>query len=235
MAYIPNPAWSSGTTISVACLQNLETIYTEGYSYFTAHTHDALYPTKTEMESTFWYGGNDGAGSGSDADLIYKASGNLHASSFVNLGVPTGLIILWYGSVGSIPSGWALCSGSGGTVDLRGRFVPGAGNTYNPGVTGGSATFLATGTLTVDAHVLTVAEMALHSHPYTDRTPNASYIVTDYGSSMCASIPTTSGATASAGSGSGHGHSAGEGTSFAGNAVASLPYYYALCYIQKTV
>jgi hypothetical protein len=48
-----------------------------------------------------------------------------------------GMIILWHGSVVSIPSGWHLCDGNEGTPDLRDKFVVGAGNTYNPDTTGG--------------------------------------------------------------------------------------------------
>ena len=44
----------------------------------------------------------------------------------------------WYGSVVSIPSGWHLCDGSVGTPDLRGKFIVGAGGTYDPGDTGGA-------------------------------------------------------------------------------------------------
>lgn len=52
--------------------------------------------------------------------------------------IPIGGIILWSGSVASIPSGWALCNGSSGTPDLRGRFVVGAGGAHSPGDTGGA-------------------------------------------------------------------------------------------------
>jgi microcystin-dependent protein len=52
---------------------------------------------------------------------------------------PVGGIIMWSGSVASIPSGWALCNGSNGTPDLRNRFVVGAGSTYAVNATGGSA------------------------------------------------------------------------------------------------
>ena len=54
--------------------------------------------------------------------------------------VPIGGIILWSGSVASIPAGWALCNGSSGTPDLRNRFVIGAGGSYSPGATGGATT-----------------------------------------------------------------------------------------------
>jgi len=51
-----------------------------------------------------------------------------------------GMIQLWSGSIASIPIGWVLCNGSGGTPDLRNRFLCGAGNSYAPDATGGSAT-----------------------------------------------------------------------------------------------
>lgn len=51
--------------------------------------------------------------------------------------VPTGAILMWSGSIGSIPAGYVLCNGSNGTPDLRDRFVVGAGNTYAVGNTGG--------------------------------------------------------------------------------------------------
>ena len=41
--------------------------------------------------------------------------------------IPVGGIIMWSGSVGSIPSGWALCNGTNGTPNLSGKFVLGAG------------------------------------------------------------------------------------------------------------
>lgn len=53
---------------------------------------------------------------------------------------PIGVILLWSGSVGSIPAGWALCDGSSGTPDLRNRFVIGAGSTYSVGASGGATT-----------------------------------------------------------------------------------------------
>jgi hypothetical protein len=52
--------------------------------------------------------------------------------------VPSGGIIMWSGSIASIPAGWFLCDGTNSTPDLRDRFVVGAGTTYIPGATGGS-------------------------------------------------------------------------------------------------
>lgn len=56
--------------------------------------------------------------------------------------VPTGSILLWFGSVASIPSGWILCDGNGGSPDLRDNFVRGAGGAFAVDDTGGSSTHL---------------------------------------------------------------------------------------------
>lgn len=53
--------------------------------------------------------------------------GEFQAASIQCLGafslLPKGVIILWYGTIASIPSGWALCNGSNGTPDLRNKFI----------------------------------------------------------------------------------------------------------------
>ena len=41
--------------------------------------------------------------------------------------IPTGAILLWSGSTGSIPSGFVICDGTNSTPDLRDRFIVGAG------------------------------------------------------------------------------------------------------------
>jgi len=50
----------------------------------------------------------------------------------------SGLIILWYGAIGEIPSGFVICDGTNGTPDLRDKFIVGAGTTYAVGDSGGS-------------------------------------------------------------------------------------------------
>ena len=53
--------------------------------------------------------------------------------------IPRGIIMLWYGSIATIPSGWVLCNGSNNTPDLDTRFVQGAGSVRAPGTLGGSS------------------------------------------------------------------------------------------------
>lgn len=60
-------------------------------------------------------------------------------SSSSTTAVPTGAIIMWSGSIGSIPSGYVICDGSNGTPDLRDRFVIGSGSNYSVGNSGGFA------------------------------------------------------------------------------------------------
>ena len=38
-------------------------------------------------------------------------------------GLPSGVILMWSGTVASIPAGFAFCDGQNGTPDLRDRFV----------------------------------------------------------------------------------------------------------------
>ena len=56
--------------------------------------------------------------------------------------IPVGGIIMWSGTIGSIPSNWSLCNGSNGTPDLRNKFVIGA----NADDSGNATTNIETGT-----------------------------------------------------------------------------------------
>lgn len=88
----------------------------------------------------------------------------------LNVGIPIGTIAIWSGALATIPDGWQLADGTNGTLDLRNRFIVGAGSLYNPGTTGGSAdaalpshthTAISTSTFTGDA-------LSTHSHGITD-------------------------------------------------------------------
>ena len=83
-----------------------------------------------------------------DTDLTYNPVTNtLTATNFAGSGANltgieafvTGMILLWYGNTGNIPSGFVLCDGNNGTPDLRDKFVVGAGSAYSPNNTGGSS------------------------------------------------------------------------------------------------
>lgn len=51
-----------------------------------------------------------------------------------NAGTPTGGIIMWSGTIASIPTGWSLCNGANGTPDLTDKFIVSvASSAENPG------------------------------------------------------------------------------------------------------
>ena len=66
---------------------------------------------------------------------------------------PRGVIVPWFNRDGSNPPhGWKVCDGTGGTPDLRDKFVMGTGDSANVGLQGGSATYATAGARTDDLH-----------------------------------------------------------------------------------
>jgi len=51
----------------------------------------------------------------------------------------TGMVMIWYGSINTVPTGWAVCDGTNGTPNLKNKFVIGAGGTYGVNIPGGYA------------------------------------------------------------------------------------------------
>jgi microcystin-dependent protein len=145
--------------------------------------------------------------------------------------IPTGLISLWSGSIGSIPTGWNLCDGSNGTPNLTDRFIVGAGSSYAVNGTGGaSSATLVTGNLPSHTHTATVTDPG-HSHviaqPVTGLAGSGSSGW--QGANTGVTYVTSSSATNTATTGiSVANSSTGSGTSF-----SILNPYYALAYIMK--
>ena len=65
--------------------------------------------------------------------------------------LPPGSIILWSGSIASIPTGWYHCNGSNGTPNLQDRFAVNAGGNCVYGTSGGATSFPFTHTHSVGA------------------------------------------------------------------------------------
>lgn len=241
MAYTKNhDPWGDDDILTTGIMDNFETIYTEVNAYLVAHNHDDLYPTKSELNATYWYAGNVGSGTGSDADKLMDGTTPREAAYFLNAGIPPGLIIMWAGSIVSIPSGWQLCDGTNSTQDLRDRFVYGGGTIAVGGTGDGKHT--PTGTMTIATHELTAAEVKGHQHLYSDKyaphvnAPNAGSYPTGGTTSVYGGLGTHTGQyTGYTGEASptAHGHTTEEGTAFTGTEFTATPPYYALAYIQK--
>jgi hypothetical protein len=74
-----------------------------------------------------------------NTQLATTAFATTAATNAANASFPIGGIIMWSGSIATIPAKWQLCDGTNGTPDLRNRFIVGAGSTYAVNATGGSA------------------------------------------------------------------------------------------------
>lgn len=135
--------------------------------------------------------------------------------------IPTGMISLWYGSIGSVPSGWYLCDGTNGTPDLRDRFVVGAGSTYSVAATGGSKDAV----LVSHTHTATVTDPG-HTHA---QGGNGS--VTPGGGSQEPLGPNTSPFSTKSAVTS---ISVSNSTVGVSGTNANLPPYYALAYVMKS-
>jgi len=78
--------------------------------------------------------------------------------------LPSGLIVMWSGSLTAVPEGWTLCDGLNGTPDLRDRFIVGTGNSEQPGGTGGNNTLTHSGVTVEDHAALTHSGCAVANH-----------------------------------------------------------------------
>jgi microcystin-dependent protein len=142
--------------------------------------------------------------------------------------IPAGLISMWSGSIGSIPSGWYLCDGSNGTPNLTDRFVIGAGSTYAVNGTGGATTVsLASTNLPAHTHTATVTDPG-HLHTYSAAVNSSS-------GNAGAGVPTfQNGNTSTSTTGITVAVSGGGSGGSSGTAFSILPTYYALAFIQKS-
>ena len=96
---------------------------------------------------------------------------NIQIGTVTNAFMPRGGIIMWSGSIVTIPTGWAICDGANSTPDLRNRFIVGAGSTYAVAATGGATTVtLAVGNLPAHSHTGTTAAGGSHNHTGTTDT-----------------------------------------------------------------
>lgn len=175
---------------------------------------------------------------------------------------PVGGIIMWSGTIASIPSGWALCNGTSGTPDLRDRFIIGAGSTFAPGNVGGTlsqttniagahthgAIIDASGAhghnITVNGTALTIAQIPAHGHDILWQFQSPSGGTGDRASYLAATGSVSQ--TQPAGGGQAHSHTASADTQglhthtgtiqSAGDhthTVDVTPPYYALAFIMK--
>jgi len=148
----------------------------------------------------------------------------------------SGMILMWSGTIATIPSGWYLCNGSNGTPDLRNRFIIGAHSdtssvAYST-VTGSNTQTGGTKDAIVVSHTHTATVTdAGHSHTLPNSTSaqagfdNGGASTTDAGSSRTPSMATNTATT---------GISVTNSTEGSSGTNQNLPPYYALAFIMKS-
>ena len=159
-------------------------------------------------------------------DNLYPILQNAPATSPA---LPSGAILLWSGSIGSIPSGYVICDGTNSTPDLRDRFVVAAGNLYSVGQTGGSADAIVVSHTHTATSTSTVTDSGHFHNSYGNGAPNgggAGSALTSGGNSPLATQSAVTGITVATST-----TNASAGVSGTG---ANNPLSYALAYIMKT-
>jgi len=157
----------------------------------------------------------------------------LQSASTTTSPFTAGMIIIWSGSIGSIPTGWLICDGTNSTPDLRNRFIIGAGSTYPVNATGGSADAIVVSHTHVVA-IQTGDNNQNHVHAMTkyvgvNAATGTAYVGDDSGTGPAGTINTGENNV-------NHTHAVNGSTNSAGvsGTNANLPPYYALCYIMKS-
>jgi len=132
----------------------------------SVNTNKVFRPSSLESRDTLHVTANAELDQGAffNTDLTVRGSCTVDG---VSMDVPPGTIVMWAGSVDKLPTGWLLCdadktvTASNGVpvrvVDLRGRFVVGAGSSKYPLFTTGGEALV----------TLTTNNIPNHTHIYT--------------------------------------------------------------------
>ncbi len=134
-----------------------------------------------------------------------------------NLASLKGMIVMWSGTIGSIPEGWKLCDGQNGTPDLRSRFIVGAAT---PGavLSNGLTIKSVNGVGGEERVTLNITQIPPHTH--SGYATNNNTCDCGGGGCICSIYQTTTGSSGGTATGNTAPHD-------------NMPPYYALAYIMK--
>ena len=160
-------------------------------------------------------------------ETVPLSPANLNSST-----VPVGGIIMYSGVIANLPENWSLCDGTGGTPDLRGRFVVGAEGSYAQGDTGGAdEVTLSEGEVPAHSHSGSSGSGGSHTHGLSS-VVRASQLVTYQGGDFSLAFNAASGSVSVNSAGS-HSHSVTVGDTGGGAAHENRPPYYALAFVMR--
>jgi hypothetical protein len=145
----------------------------------------------------------------------------------------TGMIMMWSGTIATIPTGWVLCNGSNSTPDLRNRFIIGAHSD-----SAGVAYSTVTGSNTQTGGTKDAINVShTHTASVTDPGHNHSLVAALTGSDLVGGgsnqIYTRTTSASSTGTAT-TGITVANSTEGSSGTNQNLPPYYALAFIMKT-
>jgi hypothetical protein len=169
-------------------------------------------------------------------------------TAFVRDIIPTGVIVMWSGTIATIPSGWFLCDGSNSTPDLRNRFIIAAnaddGGAAKTAVTGSATQSGGTKDAIVVSHTHTPSGITVSTT--TNLTGNLGFRALSSSSGATGVFSAASGGLFYVNGGSygtndvtmnaNHSHTLSGNTDSTGSSGTNqnLPPYYALAFIMKS-
>ena len=140
---------------------------------------------------------------------------------------PSGGIIMWSGTVATIPSGWYLCDGNNGTPDLTNKFIIGAdaddAGAAKTTVTGSATQSGGSKDAIVVEHTHTMQDAGNHRHTYSINNQSGSLAGYQFANSSSSTQNTSYAGT--------HSHTINNAGSSGTD--ANLPPYFALAFIMK--
>jgi microcystin-dependent protein len=95
-------------------------------------------------------------------------AGDAVSLAYLNRQFPRGTIVMWNGTLGTIPTGWVVCDGGNGTPNLLNRVPWGAAADSQVNTYGG-----------FNLQTLTPSQMPVHTHGYADN--GHAHSISDYG------------------------------------------------------
>ena len=118
-------AISSANKVSGSGLFNLSSIVSTAGMIPGINLQTSLASIQSiQMVNTITEFSTDGTLGGNSDSAVPTEKATLTA--ITTLGIPSGLISMWSGTIATIPSGWVLCDGTNSTPNLKNRFIVGA-------------------------------------------------------------------------------------------------------------
>lgn len=192
-------------------------------------------PGGSSVLHSLWVGDHEAYETLEEGDV--NIQGDLTVSGTLNVAgmMPIGAIIMWYGTLSQIPSGWRVCDGTGGTPNFSGRFPRGTTLDGGVGLLGGEdEVSLTPSQLAPHTHTGTTSMAGLHTHNTNFQSGQADIFSADVIQFVQGNnnLPNASLSTTSNGN---HSHTFTTDSTGDGEPIPILPSFCQVMYIMRVV